>query len=115
MALEGFGDRATVEFQDEPAIVITDIEGDGGLLPREPEQNVASVAARALLERLGEKRGLRIQLVKGLPLASGLGSSAASAVVAVTALNKLAGEPFTREELLPFCFGRGSAGQRIPR
>lgn len=103
LALEGFGDRALVEFQDAPEIIIADIAGDGGLLPREPELNVASVAARALLERLGEKRGLRIKLVKGLPLASGLGSSAASAVAAVMALNKLAGEPFTRAELLPFC------------
>ena len=103
LALEGFGDRARVEFQDAPEIVITDIEGDGGLLPREADLNVASVAARSLLDHLGERRGLRIKLVKGLPLSSGLGSSAASAVAAVMALNKLAGEPFTREALLPFC------------
>lgn len=103
LALEGMGDRATVEFQAAPEIVISDIEGDGGQLPREPERNVASVSARALLDHIGETRGLRIKLVKGLPLSSGLGSSAASAVVAVMALNALIGEPFTREELLPFC------------
>ena len=103
LALEGCGDRAIVEFRDDPGIVITDIQGDGGKLPREPEQNVASVSARAFLDHVGEKRGLNIQLFKGLPLASGLGSSAASAVVAVMALNKLVGEPFSREELLPFC------------
>ena len=40
---------------------------------------------------------------KDCRLASGLGSSAASSVVAVVALNKLLGEPFTREQLLPFC------------
>ena len=103
MALAGFGDRAVVEFQDAPEIVIADIQGDGGQLPREPQLNVASVAARAFLDHLGERRGLRIKLVKGLPLASGLGSSAASAVAAVMALNQLAGEPFSREGLLPFC------------
>ncbi|MCY3978902.1 MAG: homoserine kinase [Chloroflexi bacterium] len=103
LALQGIGDRAIVEFRDEPEIQITDIQGDGGKLPREPEQNVASVSARAFLDHIGEKRGLSIQLFKGLPLASGLGSSAASAVVAVIALNQLVGEPFTREELLPFC------------
>jgi len=102
LALEGMGDRAIVEFQDAPDIVITDIEGDGGQLPREPERNVASVSARAFLDHIGEKRGLRIRLVKGLPLSSGLGSSAASAVAAVMALNALVGDPFTREELLPF-------------
>ena len=103
LALEGMGDRAVVEFQDAPGIVITDIQGDGGQLPREPERNVASVSARALLDHIGEQRGLRIKLVKGLPLSSGLGSSAASAVVTALALNALAGAPCTREELLPFC------------
>ncbi len=103
MALEGMGDRAIVEFQDSPEIVITDIQGDGGKLPRDPGLNVASVSARALLDQVGEKRGLKMKLIKGLPLASGLGSSAASAVVAVVALNKLLDEPFARQDLLPFC------------
>ncbi len=103
LALEGMGDRAIVEFQDAPEIVIADIKGDGGQLPREPERNVASVSARAFLDHIGERRGLKIKLVKGLPLSSGLGSSAASAVVTVMALNALVGEPFSREALLPFC------------
>ena len=103
MALTGMGDRACVAWRDEPNIVISDIAGDQGKLPRDPQLNVAAVSARAMLDCLGERRGLRIKLVKGLPLSSGLGSSAASAVVAVVALNKLLGEPFTREELLPFC------------
>ena len=103
MALSGMGDRATVEFQDAPEIVITNISGDAGQLPRDPAQNVAAVSARALLRHIGESRGLKMELIKGLPLSSGLGSSAASAVVTVVALNKLIGEPFTREQLLPFC------------
>jgi len=103
LALQGLGDRAIVEFQDDSEIVIPDIQGDDGQLPREPGRNVASVSARAFLDHIGEKRGLKIKLIKGLPLSSGMGSSAASAVVAVLALNKLVGEPFTREELLPFC------------
>lgn len=103
MALAGMGDKATVSWRDEPGIVISRIDGDNAQLPRDPKQNVAAVSARAMLARLGEERGLQIQLVKGLPLASGLGSSAASAVVTVIALNKLLGNPFTREQLLPFC------------
>ncbi len=103
LALEGMGDRAIVEFQESSKILISKIEGDGGRLPRDPEKNVASVSARAFLEHMGEKRGLRIELFKGLPLSSGVGSSAASAVVTVVALNKLYGEPFRREQLLPFC------------
>ena len=103
LAVRGMGDRAIVEFQDSPEIMITEIEGDNGKLPLEEDQNVASVSARAFLDHMGEKRGLKMKLIKGLPLASGLGSSAASSVVSVMALNKLYGEPFTRAELLPFC------------
>lgn len=103
LALENMGDRAIVEFQESSEICISKIEGDAGKLPRDPDKNVASVSASALLEQMGEKRGLRIELFKGLPLSSGVGSSAASAVVTVVALNKLYGEPFSREQLLPFC------------
>lgn len=103
LALQGMGDRAIVEFQDQPEIVISEIQGDDGKLPRDPALNIAAVSARALLDHVGERRGLKIKLVKGLPLSSGLGSSAASAVVSVVALNRLLGEPFTREQLLPFC------------
>lgn len=103
MALEGLGDRAVVEFHDSPEILISDIRGDGGMLPRDPAMNVATVAAKALLDAVGEERGIKLQLIKGLPLSSGLGSSAASAVVAVMALNKLLSEPYARRDLLPFC------------
>ena len=103
LAIKGMGDRAVVEFQDSSEIEITCIEGDDGKLPKEADKNVASVSARAFLDAMGEKRGLRMKLIKGLPLASGLGSSAASSVVSVMALNKLYGEPYTREALLPFC------------
>jgi len=102
LALSGRGDRLRLSWRDEPGIVI-DVEGDGGLLPRAPERNVAAVSASAMLQHIGEERGLHMTLYKGLPLSSGLGSSAASAVVSVVALNALLGEPFTRTQLLPFC------------
>jgi len=37
-----------------------------------------------------------------MPLGSGLGSSAASSVAALLAVNKILGEPLTKEELIPF-------------
>jgi homoserine kinase len=46
--------------------------------------------------------GIGLHLKKGLPIGSGLGSSAASAVAAVMAANALLDEPFTKDELLPF-------------
>jgi homoserine kinase len=56
-----------------------------------------------LLDRIKAPHGVRLTLTKGLPLASGLGSSAASAVAAVVAVNALFGDPLAREDLLPAC------------
>ena len=72
-------------------VQIDDITGDQGRLPRDPERNTASVAARAMLEAAGERRGVALTIRKGLPLASGLGGSAASAAAAVVAVNALIG------------------------
>jgi homoserine kinase len=71
------------------SVVIDDITGDGGRLPRDAARNTAGVAAQALLTALGERRGVALSIRKGLPLASGLGGSAASAAAAVVAIDAL--------------------------
>ncbi|MFN8379087.1 MAG: homoserine kinase [Anaerolineae bacterium] len=95
------GDTIEAVFSDEPGVHISDITGDGGRLPREAERNTAGIAAQSVLLLAGETRGVALNIHKGLPLASGLGSSAASAVAAAVAVNILIGEPLTRAELLP--------------
>ena len=70
-------------------VEIDDILNDGGRIPRDPAKNTASVAAKAMLEALGETRGVALTIRKGLPLSSGLGGSAASAAAAVVAVNAL--------------------------
>ncbi len=97
------GDIVCVEWDDAPGVVIAAIEGDDGCLPRDPQKNSASVAAASVLKQLGVARGVRLTLRKNLPLASGLGSSAASAVAAAVAVNALCGAPLSRAELLPAC------------
>ncbi len=95
LALTEPGDRVTVRRHVRPGLHLSGISGDGGLLPREPERNTATVAAEALLEALPEPPralgdgGIELELVKGLPLAGGLGGSAASAVAAVVAVDAL--------------------------
>jgi len=81
-------------------VEIDGILNDGGRIPREPAKNTASVAAKALLEMLGEKRGVALTITKGLPLSSGLGGSAASAAAAVVAVNALVGGKATRDQLV---------------
>ncbi len=103
LAYEEPGDTVVVEHREEPGAVIGAIEGDGGILPLEPDKNTASIAANAYLRTINAKSGVSITLKKGLPLASGLGSSAASSVAAAFATNALFGEPLLRENLLPAC------------
>ncbi len=97
------GDTVAVDLLEEPGVRMLSITGDHGALPLDSKKNTASVAVHALLQTLGSNAGIGIHLYKGLPLASGLGSSAASAVAAVVAANALLGSPLSRNELLPAC------------
>ncbi len=101
LALAEPGDVVRVEFREEPGAVIALIDGDNGKLPYDPAKNTACVAANSVLKQLGIEHGVSLSIYKGLPLASGLGSSAASAVAAAVAVNRLLGEPLSCEELLP--------------
>ncbi len=103
LALRKPGDTVRAEWCDEPGISIGAIEGDNGRLPRNPLKNTACVSARTVLETVGEQRGVKLTIYKGLPLASGMGSSAASAVAGAVAVNALLGDPFSKAELLPAC------------
>src|SRR5206468_8900911 len=90
-ALEAPGDTVTARFAPagSAAVRIDDIVGDEGRLPRDTARNTAGVATEALLTLLGERRGVVLTIRKGLPLSSGLGGSAASAVAAVVAVDGL--------------------------
>jgi len=86
----------------EKRVDLVAVEGDGGRLPLDPARNTAGVAVTRFLESRGWPFGVDLVLEKGMPLASGLGSSAASAVAGVVAANLLAGEPCSPSQLLPF-------------
>jgi homoserine kinase len=103
VALREPGDTVRAEWCDEPGITIAGIEGDGGKLPRDPAKNTSSVAAQSVLGAVGERRGVRLFIEKGLPLASGMGSSSASAVAGAVAVNALLGSPLSKAELFPAC------------
>jgi homoserine kinase len=107
-ALSAPGDEVTARFADG-AVRIDDITGDQGRLPRDAARNTASVAAQALLTVLGERRGVALTIRKGLPLSSGLGGSAASAVAAVVAVDGLLGAHTPLETLMACAF----EGERI--
>lgn len=104
MAVGGVGDYVTATRTKTPGITIENITGDRGRLPRAADENTASIAAQHVYRQVhAEDIGIRLVIEKGLPLASGLGSSAASAVAGAVAANALLGNPLLREELLPAC------------
>ena len=109
-AIEEPGDTVEIWRRDEPGIVIKEITGDEGRLPRIAEKNAVTVVMIHLLKHLGMTDfGCEVALHKNMPLGSGMGSSAASAVAGVVALNELLGAPLSRQELLPFAM----EGERI--
>ena len=102
-AIDAPGDEVVARHSDKPGLRITKITGDNGKLPKNPEKNTAGVAALDLLRHLGmSDRGIELEIHKKMPFGSGLGSSAASAVAGVYAVNKLIGEPLAKKQLLPF-------------
>lgn len=103
-AIHGPGDEVTARFGEGSGVQIESIDGDDGKLPLEPLKNTAGRAVLSLIESLDSPPDGEVILTirKKMPLGSGLGSSAASSVAAAVAVNRLLGEPFTREELLPF-------------
>jgi len=101
-AVENPADEVMVTITDEPGVVIKQITGDDGRLPREAEKNTSGVAVLEFLKSIGATKGAEIILNKNLPLGSGMGSSAASSAAALVAINALYDNPLTREQLLPF-------------
>ena len=109
-ALDEPGDVVIASPQDAAGVSITSIEGDGGRLSRDPKKNTASAAVIELLRRLETTRGVALTIHKGLPLASGVGSSGASAVAAVVAANELLGRPAPMMMLLECAMAGEFAG-----
>ncbi len=105
LAISGVGDRVSVRRTDEQGVSISDVrdpDGNPSELSGDPEQNTASIAAAALWNAHGDGSGIALSIEKGIPLQSGMGSSAASAVAAVVATNGLLDSPLSKEELLEF-------------
>jgi len=102
LALEQPGDYVAAEQSRKRGIQLLGVDGDGGVLPRDPRRNVASYVASLMVKDLKPRSGVGITVHKRMPIGSGLGSSAASAVAAAVAVNALFGNPLSQEELLPY-------------
>jgi homoserine kinase len=101
-SVDAVGDRVTVRRSAGPGVAIESVRGIAGDLPREAARNTAGQALLAMAEALSLPFGFTLEIEKGIPLGSGLGGSAASAVGAVVAANALLDIPCDKLELLKF-------------
>jgi len=93
LAIEGLGDRVSGRLARGLTL---EVRGD---VPADPMRNTAGIAAAEVLRRTGAE-GVHLCLEKGMPVGTGLGSSAASAVAAAFVTNALLGGPLDDEELV---------------
>lgn len=102
-AVDAPGDEVIMRRRDKPGVIITNITGDDGRLPLDPAKNTVSASVQHFLHHVGQEGlGLEIELHKKMPIGSGLGSSSASTVAGLFAVNALLGNPLTSLGLVPF-------------
>ncbi len=102
LAVDNPGDEVIVSKRNDNQIVIQKITGDEGKLTYDSSKNTVSVPIIKYLQKIESGQGFDIILNKKMPLGSGLGSSSASSVAGVFAVNELLGKPLPIKDLLPF-------------
>lgn len=96
------GDRVTATRRAGPGVSIGAVTGCAGPLPSAPDENTAGAAVLRLLADHAPELGVELAIDKGIPLGSGIGGSAASAVAAVMAANVLLPRPLPVAALFPY-------------
>lgn len=107
-SVQGPGDTATVTRTSSRLVRVTAIRGVVADLPTDARENTAGRALLGLA-KLQRGVGFEIELDKGIPLGSGMGGSAASAVAALVAANSLLDEPVSLETLYDLAIDGESA------
>lgn len=115
-AIEGLGDQVTIRRRQDKRIIIQSIQGhaDANKLPTCAANNTAGMVAITMQKKLSIEFGVDIEIHKGIPLGSGLGGSAASAVATAVAMNGLLPQPLSNDQLIEFalCGEQIASGQK---
>ncbi|HEY6641161.1 homoserine kinase [Povalibacter sp.] len=101
-SFQTIGDKVLARRIAEPGVRIASIGGLVTDLPLEPEKNTAGMAVLSMVRDLQLDFGIELTIEKGIPIGSGLGGSAASAVAGVVAANALLPTSLSKLELLKF-------------
>jgi len=98
LAVENWGDIVEAR-RITSGIKIKSIDSEVDI-PLDPKRNTVTIAATEVLKLLDVKEGIEFKIKKGLPIGSGLGSSASSATAGAFAANYLYGNELSKEELI---------------
>ncbi len=110
LAMDTMGDEVIARISEKPGVHIKSIRGFSKSIPKDVNTNTAGKAVQEYLRfRNLETMGIELEIIKNIPLGSGLGGSAASAVAAVVATDKLMKTPLEKRALLPFVL----SGERV--
>jgi homoserine kinase len=102
-AVNAPGDEVIMRMTDKPGVTISKITGDNGRLPMNADKNTVSASVQHYLKHINRTDiGVDIELHKKMPIGSGLGSSSASTVAGLFAINSLLDNQLTPMELVPF-------------
>lgn len=102
LAVDTIGDTVTVELAKEWSVEVRGRDAD--MIPADPTTNAAALAAEAMLRRRGGGAA-KVIVDKGLPVAGGLGGSAASSVAGAYAAALASGSEPTSEEIMLSALG----------
>jgi homoserine kinase len=101
LAIDAVGDIVEVWENEADTLNIVGLQGDAGIT-LDPDRNIVTVAAKAVLNEVGSNQGYNFKITKGITAGSGLGSSGCSATAGAFAINELLGRPFSRLELIKY-------------
>ncbi|UOF94574.1 MAG: homoserine kinase [Bacteroides sp.] len=106
-AIDDIGDTVeatikSVNYKGNNNIIISNITGDDNVLSYDPLKNTAGITAKNFLKYLNINNiQIELKIKKNMPICSGLGSSAASAVAAIKAINYLLNTNVSYENMIP--------------
>jgi len=97
-SIEGIGDEVVLKRHGGKEVIIEKIVAND-TLPLASNENIASAVITRFCLDHHLPRNFSLQIHKGIPLGSGMGGSAASAVAALVALNGFLQRPIDRDKL----------------
>ena len=110
IAIEGVGDIVVLKKIKELEVQIN-VQGVGAdKIPTDPEKNTSGAILKHILKEYEPSQGFSIEIRKGLPPGTGMGSSGASAAATTVAVNEMLGLNLRQRELVELAaLGEGAS------